>query len=389
MLEIGYLTIIINLVNSLLPFLFSWVLYKNYTRKHRRFYLLWFIGFVAYGMSNLLNSYNVFYEVSNPVNIYMVFLLSMISFSSIITGIGELINMARVSFLLTLGIPVILVILYLAGAPVNAINLFFMIPYIVITGVLLALKIKYNADLNTPILGFFIILLANIGYATGEMSINVSPIFSILGKSLLFYWMTMPRFSSFAEDFKSFMTGVSTIKIDQYTSWVYMIETDSISGVNSWIKQRVNERLTPDTRSVLVLLDDHITHGALKHSGLIDETELYIIKCTHVHHQLGDIFSTRFMEISNDINELSILISDILEFIEINNTNTQLFFFDLSTLINNNGWKRVYTLLISLIPQLKSKNVQTYFIYTPGTQKNPHETEILRHLGDQIIDLND
>ncbi|MCJ7732321.1 hypothetical protein MUP51_08395, partial [Candidatus Bathyarchaeota archaeon] len=69
MLEIGYLTIIINLVNSLLPFLFSWVLYKNYTRKHRRFYLLWFIGFVAYGSSNVLNSYNVFYETSNPVNI--------------------------------------------------------------------------------------------------------------------------------------------------------------------------------------------------------------------------------------------------------------------------------------------------------------------------------
>ncbi len=154
MLEIGYLTIIINLVNSLLPFLFSWVLYKNYKRKQRRFYLLWFIGFVAYGSSNVLNSYNVFYETSNPVNIYMVFLLSMISFSSIVTGMGDLVKRARVSFLCTLGAPVISGILYLTGAPMSLISQFFMLPYIVITGLLIALKLKYNADLNAPILGF-------------------------------------------------------------------------------------------------------------------------------------------------------------------------------------------------------------------------------------------
>ncbi|MBE0633529.1 hypothetical protein IH574_03070 [Candidatus Bathyarchaeota archaeon] len=298
---------------------------------------------MAYGSSNVLNSYNVFYETSNPVNIYMVFLLSIISFSSIVTGMGDLVKMARVSFLCTLGAPVISGILYLTGAPVNTINQFFMLPYIVITGLLLALKLKYNADLNAPILGFFIVLLANLGYATGEMSITVTPIFSIIGKSLIFYWMTLPRFSYIAEDFESFMVGPTTPPLDQYSSWIYMIETNSISGVNDWIKQRINLRPTPDTRSILVLLDDHITQGALKHSGLIDETELYIIKSTQGHHTVGKVFSGRFMEISTNIDELSILLSDILDFIEMNNTNTQLFFFDLSTLINNNGWKRVYT----------------------------------------------
>jgi hypothetical protein len=138
-----------------------------------------------------------------------------------------------------------------------------------------------------------------------------------------------------------------------------------------------------------MLLDNQITQGALKHSGLADDATLYIIRCAYGPHKLGDVFSGHFMEISNNIDELSILISDILDFIEVNNTNTQMFFFDLSTMILQNGWKRVYTFLISLIPQLKSKKVQTFFIYTPENQKNPHETQILRHLGDQIITLGE
>ena len=32
-----YFSISINLVNSLLPFLFAWVLYKNYSKKRLRF----------------------------------------------------------------------------------------------------------------------------------------------------------------------------------------------------------------------------------------------------------------------------------------------------------------------------------------------------------------
>jgi len=168
-----------------------------------------------------------------------------------------------------------------------------------------------------------------------------------------------------------------------------MVEVPSINGLNEWIKKRVDSGPTSDTRSILMLLDDQITQGSLSHSGLADDEALYIIKCAYGPHKLGQIFSGHLMEISNNIDELSILISDILEFIEANNTNTQMFLFDLSTLILQNGWRRVYTFLISLIPQLKSKRVQTFFIYTPETQKNPHETQILRHLGDQIIVLGE
>ena len=262
-------------------------------------------------------------------------------------------------------------------------------PYVIISAAFLILQLKYKAELGTPLLGFALILLANIGYATGDMSVTVSPIFSILGKSILFYWMTLPRFSVITEDFESFMTGPAAQPIDEYSSWIYMVETQSFNGLNDWIKKRVETKLTSDTRSILVLLDDQITQGSLKHSGLMDEASLYVIRYAYGRHKLEDVFSGHFMEISNNIDELSILITDILDFIEVNNTNTQIFFFDLSTLILQNGWKRVYTFLISLIPQLKSKKVQTFFIYTPESQKNPHETQILRHLGDQIITLNE
>ena len=337
----------------------------------------------------MLNSYNIFYEVSNPLNVYAVALFVLITFSCIITGIGELVHRAKASFVISLGAPLILGLLVLFGAPVDTINLFFLMPYVIISGAFLVLQIKYRANLGTPLVGFAIILLANLGYATGHMSVTVSPIFSIIGKSLLFYWMTLPHFSAITEDFKSFMTKSMAHHMEEYSGWIYMVEVPSINGLNEWIKKRVDSGPTPDTRSILMLLDDQITQGSLSHSGLADDEALYIIKCAYGPHKLGQIFSGHLMEISNNIDELSILISDILEFIEANNTNTQMFLFDLSTLILQNGWRRVYTFLISLIPQLKSKRVQTFFIYTPGTQKNPPETQILRHLGDQIIVLGE
>ncbi len=384
-----YFTIAINLVNSLLPFAFSWVLYKNYTRKRLRFYLLWLIGFIAYGISNSLNSYNIFFEISSPSNVHAVALFVLITFSCIITGIGELVHRAKESFVLSLGAPLILSLLFLFGAPIDTINLFFLLPYVIISGAFLVLQLKYRANLGTPLVGFAIILLANLGYATGHMSVSVSPIFSIIGKCILFYWMTLPHFSAITEDFESFMTSTVTQPIDESSGWIYMVEVSSINGLNDWIKKRVDSRPTIDTRSILMLLDDQITQGSLSHSGLADDNALYIIRCAYGPHKIGQIFSGHLMEISNNIDELSILISDILDFIEVNNTNTQMFFFDLSTLILQNGWRRVYTFLIALIPQLKSKRVQTFFIYTPGVQKHPHETQILRHLGDRIIELGE
>lgn len=171
-----YFSISVNLVNSLLPFLFAWVLYKNYSKKKLRFYQLWLIGFIAYGTSNMLNSYNIFFEITSPSNAHAVALFVLITFSCIITGIGELVHRAKESFVLSLGAPLILGLLVLFGAPVDTINLFFLMPYVIISGAFLVLQLKYRANLGTPLVGFAIILLANLGYATRHMSVTVSPI---------------------------------------------------------------------------------------------------------------------------------------------------------------------------------------------------------------------
>lgn len=388
MLELDLYTLIVNMVNSLLPFAFSGLLYSNYVRRKRRFYLLWLIGFLAYGVSNLINVYNVYYGVTSISGLYLLFLFTMIAFSSFLTGIGDLIGQTRMAFLSSFGAPVIFVVLYIAGAPVDAFNLFFLLPYIIITGALLALKRRYAVEINEAILGFLIILLANVGYTLGEVSISIAPLFSILGKFILFYWMTKPRFSSLAEDLESFMIESSSHSGMAHSNLVYVVEVGSINGVNDWIKQRFNERLSPETRSILILLDNQLTMGSLRHSGLLDESELFIIKSVYGFHKLEDVFAERYMEVSRDINDLSVLLADMLAFIERNNIKTQLFFYDLSSLIAAEGWKRVYSFLIALIPQLKSKQVQTYFIYTPIDKIPAYEKEILKHLGDQTIVLN-
>ena len=110
---------------------------------------------------------------------------------------------------------------------------------------------------------------------------------------------------------------------------------------------------------------------------------------TQEHQSIGAAFSERVLRISTNIDELNILLYDILDFIEANSVKSQILFFNVSTLINIAGWKRVYTFLISLIPRLKRSEIQSFFIYSPEIHKKQFEVEILRHLGDQVIDIRD
>ena len=199
------LTIGVNVINALTPFLFSYILYDTYKEKKRRFYQYWFFAFHAYGISNIINAYMRLMETETPTIVALIGVFAFLAFTGLLLGVGELTNRVRLYGILSLGVPVITAILYIAGKPLTAFSFFFMLPYVVLTIVLIIISFKYKTNLNLLILGWLFIVVANLGVATGLLNIFSSPIVALIGKVFIFYWMTRPYFSTFAEAFDEFI----------------------------------------------------------------------------------------------------------------------------------------------------------------------------------------
>ncbi len=381
------LTIGINTLNVLTPFALALLLYKGYQEKKRRFYLCWILSFLFYGLSNLINVYNRLISTENPNTIVLLGLSSFIAFTALMLGIGELTNKTRLYLIISLSIPVFTGILFLAGAPVYLFTVSFLVPYIITTGVLIIISLKYQVNLNALILGWMVILLSNIGLVANFLTITTAPLVSLIGKLFVYYWMTQPYFSKFAEEIETLLGdkqgGSSTIG----ERYINMIETRSDIDTIRWILEQVEALESRGFSSLLFLTTNK--DEALDTSRVESNKNVYLFKITEGYHKKGAIFSDRIMEISNNVSEISVLIYDLLEYIRIHNLSVQLFFFDIGFFIKRNGWRRVYSQMISLIPQFKSADLHVNFIYNRDNLENHYIIEIMRHLADNIVKIED
>jgi len=379
------LTVGANIVNAFTPFLFSYVLYDTYKEKKRRFYLYWCFAFLAYGVSNIINASMRLIGTETPTTVALIGVFAFLAFTGLFVGVGELTNRVRFYCYLSLGIPIITAILYIAGKPITAFSVFFMLPYVILTVVLIIISLKYKTSLNLLILGWILIIVANVGVATGVLDIFSSPVLALIGKVFIFYWMTRPYFSNFADVFDDFIKEPSiedTVQMDRY---ILMVETGSSVNTLDWIRRQMIETET-GVRSLLFLVDNEQEYD----TGELEKLDnLYIFRVIEGFHKSGAMFSESFMAVSNDISELTVLIYDLLEYIRVNDMDVQLFFYDVSDIIKRNGWRRIYSQMISLIPQFKESNIRANIIYDQGKLENKYIVEILRHLADNVISLED
>ena len=386
MVNLDTLTILINAVNGIVPFAYAYILYKNYREKSRNFYLYWFIGFLAYGVSSLIN---IYIKTINPgilQNIALNF-FAFIAFTLLLLGIGELINQKRNLFRVSLVIPVLYLLLFLLEAPISVFGIFFMLPYAAITGLLLILYNRFKIDIRLLIAGWIMILTSNIWTGAGMIDITWGAVLALIGKTIVFYWMTSPFFGSITESFEEFMSTTSSDSAMLGDKFISMVETSNSKDNLGWIIKTMRENQDTGVRSILFWVEKK--EETVDYSRLEEYSNLYLFRVTEGYHRVGKALSERIMEVSSNINELTVMIYDILEYIRVNNTPVQIFFYDLSLLIKRNGWKRVYSLLISLIPQLKSCNAHIYFIYDSENEKTKKEREILRLLSDRVMDIKD
>lgn len=140
-------------------------------------------------------------------------------------------------------------------------------------------------------------------------------------------------------------------------------------------------------RTILIIAYDLLSLGRLKKNGLFGVDGMYVIRMLTRPKSNVAAFSIPVMAIGDDLGELSLLLSDIESFTTEKKIQCEIILHDLSTLIHINGWNRVYAFLISNIHELKKSKIATYFIYYPETHSNIREVEMLRHLGDQVVEI--
>lgn len=369
-------------VNGFVPFVFTILLYQRYKESKKRFYLLWLLGFFAYGISSLTNAYMFLNETPSSSLGIIFTAFSLMAFICITTGVGELIKKARIFLMVSLGAPIILFLMYSTGRYNLTLDQLFMVPYLIITLGLIVLEFLYKPKLGFAGLGWFLILVANIGYSTGHVSFMAAPFIALLGKFVVFYWMTRPQFSMITDEFEEFLSG-GMITADQ-DSIITIVEGKSSQRDIKWIRNLIIEAGNTGVRSILFLTYDNLLEDVGLSSSL-DLPDLYVIEMTQEHQTLGEAFSKRVLRISTNVDELTVMLYDILDYIEAHGVKSQILFYNLSTLIEIAGWKRIYTFLISMIPRMKKNEVQTFFIYSPETHEKQFEVEIMRHLGDRVI----
>jgi len=117
----------------------------------------------------------------------------------------------------------------------------------------------------------------------------------------------------------------------------------------------------------------------------MSEKELYIVRMLPGNRSLPYPFEDYIMSINDDVNQLDILFSDIVNYSDERNIPIEIILYSLSHLIHSHGWKRIYTFLTSKIPILKSSQVCFTGFFFPDTHDDPSNVAMFEKMADNVI----
>ncbi|MFH2112670.1 MAG: hypothetical protein ABIJ47_15590 [Candidatus Bathyarchaeota archaeon] len=379
----------LRLINGVFTLAFFPNLYLIYRKTNRRFYLLWGIGFLFYGINVIIRTSMLAFNIESMNMEVFSFMFMVIGFTLIITGIGDLINRTRLLLLASLSVPLALAVLFFTTRPMLLGQVIAFLPYVFIAVSLLIIRIYFSATIDFLVIGWMMIALTNIGYGFGFISPFYVEIYIILAKAILYYGSLYPRFSYLVDDLRRFLiSGVPTQYFDNPGEKFVIINSTSGKRSNEiqWIKNRMNENSKKAIKTIMLTTYDLISPNDLKATD-VDEENLYVVRMVQGGKSAFDIFTERLITINDDLNDLDILFTDILAFSSERRINCQIILYNLSSLIHTHGWKRVYTFLLSKISYLKNSNVYLYAFYYPKTHEVESDIAKFEQLADNVVDI--
>jgi len=358
-------------------------LLRIYQKKRQVFYLLWGSGFLLYGLNILLRHL--------LKDVWLSYPFYVLGFVLLITGTGSLLKKTKLFLTLSSLIPIIPILtLYLSGPSyvgmISALTPFFIIIY-----ELLLIKRRHPFSLDLFVVGWIILLLNNIfmfmemGPNTYVSQINVE-ILAIFGKIIIFWGMIHPRFSLLVDDLKGYLIGGSPriYLEEERRSFVLLNSNSGREKEMEWIEKRVGENSDKGIRTVLITTYDLISPSEL---DSLFENDIYLLRILSSGGRFTKPFEKRKMVVKDDIFQLELLISDIVDYCNERSINCNIILYTFSWLLHTHGWKEIYSFLVSVMSDLKNSTVSMDCFYYPDTHRVKAEIFTFEKLADQIVTI--
>ena len=366
------LNIIFRLFNCVVTLAIATLLLRIYRKINRRFYLYWGVGYVFYGV-------NIFLRLFTPTEFdvstlgVIAFLLMMIGFTFIVAGVGELVNQTRTLLVSTLSLLLIPLIQIILGREwVSFAFLVVLTPYLFMGLSLMVLNWKYGVDVQLQIAGWFNLFFVNLGFITKLVDPGFTDLTSTVAKVVIFMGMTQPRFSFLEDDLKQFLMGGIPVEYAiSVEGNLSMVNQANISREKDrqWIKEKIISNSRKGIRTILLSIYDLITPKEIFEQNT--EENLYFVRVLSGSRSSLNTFEEKIMSINDDLNQLDILFTDVINYSNEKKIPCEIILYTLSHLIHTHGWRRVYSFMTSKNPVLKSSQVQLTCFY----DKKSHEVE--------------
>jgi len=380
----------VRLANGLVTVGLSLFLFKIFGRTGRRFYLFWGAGFFLYGINiNLRAVFNLTNWAEPNSAMWFVFLFYMSGFIFMITGIGDLIDKAKVALASVLALPLIPFIVYVVSGPALIGWSVTLSPFLLISVSLVFIRRKYAASVDLFILGWLLLLLTNFAWPLNMMNPIYLELFAIFGKIVIFVGMINPRFSLLADDLKRYLiSGIPEAYTDEtleHFTLLYPKSHQRTREIKS-IHEIVTENSIKGIKTILITLYDLISPLELKSIGLTEDN-LYLVRMIPAGESSIQAFQDSIMTMKDDLTQLEIFLTDIINISNEKKIRCNVILYTLSWIIHTHGWKRVYSLLISKMPDLKASLVHLYCFYYPETHEDKAEISKFEKLADKITTI--
>ena len=383
---IDYLTVVLRLINGTITLYFAPLLYRIYRNTGRRFYLFWSLGYGFYAL-NILIRLLLPSDFSVTTIGLTAFFLLMIGFTFMVGGVGELIEKTRIVLFSILIVPGVALIQILSGTILRNLSYTMALsPYVFMTAILLIINYRWRMDLRLLLSGWALLGIINAGLLLGLIHPGFVELISAFGKTLIFLGMTQSNFSLIAEDLRRFLIG--GLPLEYSSDFQGGFNLIDLRGVQKdeeikWIVDRVSLDYRRGIRTILISVFDLITPRDIRVEG--NDDNLYFVRMLSGSRSALRAFEQQIMTIDDDINNLDILITDIIDFSNQRKIPCDIIVYSLSHLIHNHGWRRVYTFLTAKISILKNSQVQLSSFYYPRTHENISDIRKFETLADELL----
>ena len=246
-----------------------------------------------------------------------------------------------------------------------------LIPHLIIISSLGYVYFHLKLDIIWIWAGWIIIFLSNLALAWGSFAPSMVDFFSAAAKLVVYRGMSQPTFSVLADGLRRFVLGgIPTEYPEKYNGGLYLVNFRSSGREKEihWIKNKIIENNLKGIRTVFISFFDLITPRDLFDKKT--EGNFYFIRVLPGRRESAKLFEKQVTAISDDPNQIHLAFNEIIKTSKDTTVPVEVVIYTLSNAVITHGWRRMYTMMTSLIPTLKENKVRVTYIYQPDVHED-------------------